>query len=79
MKGAWLRGQPNQNSYVSLKSESVPFWQRVAGVAHVPCISGSGVCVCVYFYKMVWLRMCIIVQTGYVPTYQTEASQAGGQ
>ena len=28
IKGAWLRGQPKQNSYVSLKSESVPPWQR---------------------------------------------------
>ena len=26
----------------------------LAGVAHVPCISGSGVCICVYLYKIVW-------------------------
>jgi hypothetical protein len=26
----------------------------VAGVAHVPWFSGSGVCVCVYLYKIVW-------------------------
>ena len=25
-----------------------------AGVAHVPCISGSGVCVCVYLFILVW-------------------------
>jgi len=45
-----LRGQPKQNSYVSLKSESVPPWQRdrfVPAIINCPvtlshCALGAG-------------------------------------
>jgi hypothetical protein len=60
---------PKKTVFVFVIREFVIVGLVLAGVAHVPCLSGSGVCVCVYLYKLAWFGQKTDNSKGIISAY----------